>query len=207
MWQPPRPAPPLFREEAAPVLCFPLEVWRRLRLFILRCPIEISGFGVVRQSPDNPMLFMVEEIIVLDQVADEHSATPDPSALGTLLYELTLQDKADALRLLWHSHVKMPAYFSSVDIRTISEFSGEWMISLVSNHHGDVSARLDVIKPYWAGTPMRVKVMIPSNPELTREVDAEIRAHVRRPRMFLRGVTPHGPDHLMLEASEVETDE
>jgi hypothetical protein len=190
------------------VLSFPLDVWQRLRLFIRRCPTEISGYGIVRQSSTNPGLFMVEDIMILDQVADGHSATPDPTAVDELLYRSALEGKDGALRLLWHSHVKMPAYFSAVDLTTISEYSGEWMISLVSNHMGEVTARLDVMKPVWAGTMMQVKVMIPPNSRVADEVDELIRRHVRRPGVFRRNVQPDKrSDYQLLDASEVETNE
>jgi hypothetical protein len=202
-----RPTSTLLGEERAPVLCFPLDVWQRLRLFILRCPTEISGFGLVRQSADDPMLFTVEDVLILDQKADGHSTTPDPRAIDQLLYELTLENKASALRLLWHSHVNMEAYFSATDQNAIAHYSGDWMISLVSNYRTDVEARLDIRRPFQVGVPMRVKVLMPLDQQMTDEVDAQIRRHVRRPGLPFLGVRPRDVVGPMVDANEVETEE
>jgi proteasome lid subunit RPN8/RPN11 len=194
--------------EREPILCFPYYYWLQLRTYILRCTTEINGFGLIRQTPEDNLTFVVEDIFILDQRATASSVETDQQALMRKMHELTQDGKSELLRLQWHSHVHMPAYFSATDQANIDRVPGTWLVSLVLNQHNQLEARLDVYKPFRGWAPVRVKVWLPEIPEVTARVDEDIKKLVRRKglpgiKAGLRELSGHG---LMLDGTEVEVD-
>lgn len=145
-----------------PTLVIPLAVWQELMGYVLACPVEINGFGYIDRVGNT---FMLEKIFLLKQVATAGSVEVDERALVQYMTDaLQRGENTGRIRFQWHSHVNMNAYFSGTDLDNISRYE-EWMVSLVANKHGEFSARLDLIQPFRAWTPLEVQIL--NQPSLT----------------------------------------
>ncbi len=191
-----------------PILGIPLDVWIQLRTYILRCPTEINGFGLVKQLEEDNLTFLVEELIVLKQKATATHVEIDEKAMTDLLYDLTVADKEHMLRMQWHSHVGGNSYFSGTDLANIERYPGNWMISVVMNHRNELEARFDALRPFRYWSPMAVKIWVPEMPTVTAKVDDDIRRHVRRAGlpMFKPGLRELPDDGHLVGADSVEVD-
>lgn len=155
---------------------------QQLDAYIRFCRTEISGFGTV-DTIDGQLV--ITAIHLLDQ---------EVSAVDTILsVESVARFTSEAvaagvdvgkIRLWWHSHAKIGAYFSPTDEETIETFNAApWMLSYVGNHNGDYQARMDIYPT--PGLPMRytlpVKLQTVFDAELVRRTRAEIARKVHEP--------------------------
>lgn len=196
-----RSAPPGFMHQ--PVLAVPVELWRRLMGYVLRCPTEINGFGLIQRL--NETTFFVDDVFILKQTATGSNVVTDDQAWAQKLFELTLEGREGDVKLQWHSHVDFESYFSATDLDNIDRFPGEWLISLVLNKRGELQARIDVLRPFRIWAPVDVRVWVPLDPRTITQCDADIKQFVRR-----RGVPfmPVGADEkpangVLVPASQV----
>jgi proteasome lid subunit RPN8/RPN11 len=170
-------------------LFIPLGVWEQLQAYVQACPVEINGFGMIDRVGHQ---FHLREVFILEQTATGASVDVSATAIHQHINQMiqTGQDPS-RMRLQWHSHVNMPAYFSGVDLNNIENYGGEWMISLVTNKQGRHELRLDVFNPFRIWTPMELHIVAPPNQRVVRSVQAEINAKVRRPqpRLFRQDTT------------------
>jgi hypothetical protein len=165
-----------------PHLSFTESAWRRLRLYTTRCPYEIGGLGTVAQAGED---FVVEEVFVLDQDVNDIATRLEPESVHGLLLSI-VADGGDpsALRLWWHSHARESVFWSGEDEETIDRFQNDGMLSVVTNHRGQVLARIDVYRPRgttWLWVDEGEDVVPTEQEEQT--IDDDIRAKTRhRPR-------------------------
>jgi proteasome lid subunit RPN8/RPN11 len=129
---------------------FPVKIYQKFRAYIDNSNNEISGLGKISRLND---IITIEDIKIFKQTASPTETTLNKNDLG-MFYDEIVQ-KGESLvdwKLWWHSHALMKAYFSSVDLDTIEDFDNDlsennWMLSIVSNHDGDLLARIDVFSP------------------------------------------------------------
>lgn len=149
--------------------------WARMQAYVKAVgPVEINGFGYVASFPNH---YLLTDVFITKQVVTDGTADTAYAAFGMAQYHAMQGGMEDQLRLQWHSHVYGDAYHSATDMRSIEHFgqSGmEWFISLVTNHHGDVTARMDLFRPMRIGAPMEVTVVDPVNTDLETVVRGEI---------------------------------
>jgi proteasome lid subunit RPN8/RPN11 len=179
------PPPPL-------QVTIPEAVMRRLRLYVQRSPLEVSGLGEVVRTERG---LHIQSVHLLDQ-----EVTADETELSALTVAQflaaapTLGVKPENVRLWWHSHGSLEAYWSSRDVRTIKSFAHVgWWLSIVANHLDDFVGRLDRFTgPRQSNQLTREVRLLPVAPKDEIEaVDAELAQRVRV-RSQLR-VTDLGP--------------
>lgn len=146
---------------------------------------EVAWLGVVSQP--KPGQYLIEEIIIFDQVVSGASAALDPAGVAGVAEKILLSADPDSLRkvnslFLWgHSHVHMGTSPSGQDDRQLEEFGQnkgvEYMIRLIANKNG----RLEfTFRDYKRG----LKIMdIPWTAELLdqaerKTIEAEFKAKV-----------------------------
>jgi len=165
---------------------------QRLDLYIQLCPDEISGLGRVERLGED---FLITEVFLFKQRATGASTELSEKDIAEWLTDLVRQGKDPSkIKLWWHSHASMGAYWSSTDEKTISScFATDWMISLVGNKRGEYCVRLDIYKPIRLtldGLPL--EVYWPEDKELKAEVEKEIREKVKRGFTLFRSFYDYG---------------
>lgn len=154
---------------------------KKLRYYVDQCEDEISGLGKVKKL--SPGVFVFYDLEIFDQVVSAAHSTIDEAALGKFLFEKTkAKEKLSEYRVWWHSHAKMKTFWSGTDNGTIDQSSEfPWLISLVTNHAGDLLARLDLFDPVRVTEQeLTVTVIEDEDPELKAQCLKEIEAKVRR---------------------------
>jgi hypothetical protein len=179
---------------ADPYLYFQGDTWDTVLGFaVAAMPEEINGFGIVSLRDDK---VWVDEILILAQQVSAIHASPDPVEIGNLMARMIEQglDPARLLKLKWHSHVAMSVSPSVLDLETIEKSSGDWVISLIVNVHGEYSARLDVLKPYRLHPmPLEIRVVRTLPTDIADFCQREVAAKLTRSGWFRRrkSVQPH----------------
>src|SRR3989304_2689761 len=134
------------RPDAPPpqVLIAPL-AFQRLRLYIELCPMEIGGLGAVDRSGPN---LVITDLFILSQKVSPAETELDPAAVFEMLQGCVAEGRDPAsLCLWWHSHAEMDVEWSETDERTIENFPGDFMLSIVGNKAGAFACRLDTLRP------------------------------------------------------------
>ena len=163
---------------------------RRLDLYSAECPLEISGVGEVWLVPGasgNPIV--ISQVFLLEQVSSHAHTELTAGGLASLLGERAAAGlPSESIRLWWHSHAAMPAFWSATDEAAISSFNYVgWLVSIVTNRRGEILARLDIFPS--TSQPLRrtfaaALIELPHSDEEERaEVRAEIQRKVRRARV------------------------
>ena len=159
----------------APTLVILREAWNKMHAYVRAVgPVEINGFGYVEEFGSDLLL---TDVFITKQTVTGGTAANTGSAFAKAQYHAFQDGKADELRLQWHSHVHGDAYHSTTDMRSIERFGQggmEWFVSLVTNHHGDITARMDLYRPVRLGAPMEIKVVDYVNPAIQASILAEI---------------------------------
>jgi proteasome lid subunit RPN8/RPN11 len=164
-----------------PHLVIPFPVWQKMMAYILNCAYEINGFGFVSVTRD---VITIEDVFILPQVATAGSVETDAKALQDFDDELRQSGNGGSMRFQWHSHVKMPAFFSNDDLEVIRAWPGDWLISLVANQYGQFRCQLDFRKPFRMTVPLRPQIPTPVPEDLGNKIRDDIRQMVRTPRKF-----------------------
>jgi hypothetical protein len=154
------------------------EAWAKMRGFVDNARGEISGMGrVTRENGD----FIVTDIALFEQtVSGAHSDIP-AQALAQFQVELIRKgDSAEHWNLWWHSHATMGVFFSKRDTDTIDESTDfRYMLSLVTNHKHELTARIDVYEPARLYSEIDVVIDEPENAEIIEWCKTEIEKKVK----------------------------
>lgn len=132
------------------------KVHQKLRYYTEQCSEEISGLGKITMM-DDPVYekcLLVHDIEIFKQEVSGTHSTIDDDTLAKFLYEKTkAKENLSEYRFWWHSHATMAVFFSGTDTGTIDKSTEfPWLVSLVTNHKGDLKARFDLFDP------IRVKI-------------------------------------------------
>ncbi|MDO8558088.1 MAG: hypothetical protein Q7S09_02785 [bacterium] len=157
-----------------------LEALQKIKCYVDLMPLEINGFGIV--EVEGSTLYITNPFILDQRVSGGHAET-DSMAYNCLVSRMIREGKDPShIRLQWHSHVSMPAYFSHTDLGTIADYEGyyDWMVSLVLNKQGDYRCRLDVYRPLRIALalPLFVRMNV-ADETLTEQCRDDINQHVR----------------------------
>lgn len=116
-----------------------------LDLYVDEVDDEISGLGKVRRLGNR---ILIEEIYLLKQESSSSTTDLDMAAVADFMTEMIKHEgPVEHLKLWWHSHGNMGAFWSGTDEKTVQGFENEWMVSLVVNRRGEYKCRLDVYNP------------------------------------------------------------
>lgn len=198
-------SPPGF--QPLPSMVFPLDVWHQMMGYIEACPVEVNGFGYVTRLDDGNL--HVDQVFILEQTATAGSVEVEALALARHMTEMAQQGlNGGIMRLQWHSHVDMEAYFSPTDLFNIESYAQtDWALSIVANKRGEYQARLDVFRPFRVWTPVSVLIARP-NDDVREYCRREIADKVKiKGRYRARQVTPNNgvPTAQLLPASSITT--
>jgi proteasome lid subunit RPN8/RPN11 len=118
----------------------------RLEEYARLCPLEISGLGMIEVQLAPEAGLVITEVVLLDQEVTHTHTTLSGEALALFMMGLDDRDaNPESVRVWWHSHAHMRAFFSDEDEATIGSFSYlPWLVSIVTNHYGEMLARLDL---------------------------------------------------------------
>jgi len=156
---------------------------------------EIGGLGLVKTEGSSD--FIIYDVLLFDQEVSGTHTELDESSVAQLIGELMDQKKDPShLKLWWHSHATMRAFWSGQDIATINSFglTAPWYVSIVVNKQGEYRARIDIYKPTRIELdelPLEV-VEDDADPfvdSLRKEVSEKVNDRWRRPA----GLTPFAP--------------
>ncbi len=164
---------------------------KKLRYYVDQCEDEISGLGKVKKV--SPGVFVFYDLEIFEQVVSAAHSTIDEEALGKFMYEKTkAKEKLSEYRVWWHSHAAMKTFWSGTDNGTIDKsVEFPWLISLVTNHAGDLLARLDLFDPVRVTEQeITVTVIEDEDPELKAQCLKEIELKVRK-GSGMYGYKPH----------------
>jgi len=110
---------------------------------------EIGGLGIVRTNGKSE--FTIHDILLFEQDVSGTHTELDESSVAKLIMQM-MDEKKDPseLKLWWHSHANMKAYWSGTDHGTCDKFglTAPWYVSIVVNKEGNYRMRLDVFKPF-----------------------------------------------------------
>ncbi len=113
---------------------------------------EVSGLGTtteVRDRDGRIEAIRVDNVHLLEQHCSESSTEMDSEAVARFLHEAACNDRADSVRLWWHSHADMDVFWSGTDEETVERIGGApYFVSLVCNKAGHRRARLDLFEPF-----------------------------------------------------------
>ena len=149
------------------------DAWKRMRAFVDLCPNEISGLAKVRIEGG---VFIVTDVEIFEQVVSPtHSDIPG-AALAKFQVELIRRgENPKDWFCWWHSHAKMKTFFSGTDTSTIdSSTDFKMMLSIVTNHAHEFSARFDLYEPVRMTQVVAVEVLEDEDDTTMAECRAEI---------------------------------
>jgi hypothetical protein len=161
---------------------------------------EISGLGTVVQPKRGE--FHIQEVHLFEQTCSGSSTDISSEDVAkSLVQALNMGLDPFLLKLWWHSHANMQAFWSGTDhstARALDNGSNQWMLCLVQNKRGEYKLRLDVYDPtyiYIDNIPL--KVLPRDNPlrnALVEEVRSKVKAHTP-PVSSVANYVPHGNYH------------
>lgn len=159
--------------------------WLRMRGFTIAAPGEVSGIGQVELVNENgEITLIVKNVWIWEQVCGPaHTEITDHDAVFSLVDDLEKEGiPSESLKLWWHSHADMNAFFSSTDTQQMSDWqSNSYLVSVVTNKAGEAYASVDVrgqFPQYIDDVPVTYNEEIPENimSETRAEVDKKVKA-------------------------------
>lgn len=154
------------------------EAKRKLELYTEAVTGEISGLGLVEKRNGE---FWIEDVYIFKQESTIGDTDLNPDAIAEFLNEMIVAGKDPAkLKLWWHSHGSMGAFWSGTDTATMGKFGNGWMLSLVVNKRGEYKCRLDIYDPihiYLENVEMETHLPMASE-ELRKRIEAEVKEKV-----------------------------
>lgn len=130
-------------------LWIPPHIYSQLMFYAWKVDAEVGGYGRLSFDTKENDIFVHELFLVKQEV---HQTECNLKADGTATLYQELIDKGEPekigeVSLWWHSHKNMAASFSSVDDELMRTWPGSYLVSLVINRDGSMSATLTTKTP------------------------------------------------------------
>lgn len=157
---------------------------QKLFYYIEECPVEISGFGKVKELPqeedDSTKRFQIYDIEILPQEVSGADAEMSEEDLAKFLHaKMKAKKSVVDYKCWWHSHADFGAFFSSTDEGTIDGSTDfPYLISIVGNKAGDLIGRLDLYKPLRMTFEAVILTEQEENKSLRQKIRKEIEGKV-----------------------------
>jgi proteasome lid subunit RPN8/RPN11 len=125
-------------------LWIPPRIYSELMFYAYKVDAEVGGYGRLSfDEKENDII--VEEIFLVQQ--EVHQTECNLKAEGTAALYQELIDKGEPEKIgeitfWWHSHKNMGASFSTIDDDMMRTWPGSYLVSLVINRDGKMSAQL-----------------------------------------------------------------
>jgi len=140
---------------------------------------EIGGLGLVRSDHG---IVTIYDILLLEQEAGGAHTNLDTGAVANLMTDMMKEGKdTSELKLWWHSHDTMGAFWSGTDTATIERFAltSKWSVSIVINRRREYVARVDVYDPFrLAVDELELQVVDDKDDPFTEELRKEVKKKV-----------------------------
>lgn len=149
----------------------------KLDLYIEFADGEISGLGDVEVLEDGSLF--ISDVYIFDQESSGASTEIDADTIADFIKECIEQEKdLSKIRLWWHSHGNMNAFWSTTDDQTSGTCfrTAPFFISIVGNKSGDYRVRVDTFMEGGAHLPISMD-NIPL--KVYHEEDLELRDKIR----------------------------
>ena len=155
------------------------DVWQRMRAYVDNCRDEISGMGKIERDGED---FRVVDIVLFDQTVS--AAHSDITTESLAKFQVEVIRKGDSLEdwtFWWHSHAAMKVFFSGTDTETIDASTEyKYLVSLVTNHKHELTARVDTFEPVRLYKMLDVVVEEADDTEVIEACKQEIAEKVKR---------------------------
>lgn len=153
---------------------FSKKAYDKIMYWVDKCPMEISGLGMVQIVDNKPF---ITDVILLEQEVSGASTDLDPAAVNKAMYET--RDLPGDLKFWWHSHVNMGVFWSGTDKETISNLGQHgYFISTVFNKKKEMKTALYTKEPFelfFDDVPNIVMEQGLANKELDEEYDKKVK--------------------------------
>ncbi len=114
------------------------DVYQQIMHWVHKANYEVSGFGKCAYNEATKEID-VYSAHLLKQEGSAAMTDIDAGSLAKLMY--TTKDNPGELKLWWHSHVQMAAFWSGTDLDTIKQLGGNgWCIAIVLNQRSEYKA-------------------------------------------------------------------
>lgn len=170
-----------------PELHIPKEVYDKVMYWVKKADFEVSGFGTVVYD-EKAGAFTVLDACLLEQEGGAAHTDIDATALSRLMYHVHKEKIEGELKWWWHSHVKMPTFWSGTDKSTIEDLGRQgWCVATVFNQMEDMrSAYCTTIQVPVIGSETyfvdELETVVPSylDGDLVAQWDKEFTANVKK---------------------------
>lgn len=124
-----------------PTIVFEREAFEKITYWVDKSPIEISGFGLVEELPEN--ILKVTKVFLLPQKNGPAHTDIEAEDVAAAMHKYF--DEPGNVRMWWHSHVNMNVFWSGTDMDTIKKLgAGGWFAASVFNKKGEVKSAVVV---------------------------------------------------------------
>lgn len=165
-------------------ICILKEVYQKVMYWVHRADFEVSGMGLV--TFDGKDTFTVVDAFLPSQEGGAAHTDIDPAAMGKLMYNVHKSGREGMLNWWWHSHVKMPAFWSGQDKQTIQKFAQNgFCVATVFNQLGESRSAYSAmyentlgVKQLFESDSIAFEVIDPSyvvNPDWEKEFADNVR--------------------------------
>jgi proteasome lid subunit RPN8/RPN11 len=161
-----------------PIVYIKPKAKQKLDLYLALCKYEISGIGEVAQIGTN---FLIEDLFLFKQEVHSTGTKISQDDIAKFITESVRRGgDPSKLKLWFHSHVNLDAYWSGTDDATIETFGSDYLISIVGNKKGEYRTRIDIYKPIrLAADNLNLKIHTKDcQDELVKEIEDEIEEKV-----------------------------
>lgn len=143
---------------SAPRVLVRMDDWMKILTYARLLDVEINGFMLVDLFDG---FVVLRDAFITPQTVTTITAETDQIKLAMVEADLRARgEDPTTMRCQWHSHVHAAAYFSEMDMRSIGNFTADWLISLVVNRYGNAAARIDYLRPIRMGFEVPVEILV-----------------------------------------------
>jgi len=154
------------------------QAYLKLKYYTQAVEGEISGLGTGHKIDLNNVL--IDNIYCFKQESSATATDLDKADVANF-YQKMQNDGKDIseIRVWWHSHGKMEAYFSATDDETIKNSfqCDNFLISVVINRELTMKGRVDIFEPFKYELNANVEILL-EDTKLKTEIDKEVEEKV-----------------------------
>jgi hypothetical protein len=146
---------------------------------------EVSGLGTVNEGRDasgRMMHYIVDDVFLLKQDSGGVNTVLDDQAVGEFLIEMAKAgNDLSSIKLWWHSHGPMEAFWSGTDEACIANLANSGgFVSIVTNKARKVLTRIDIFHPFqFTVNEVPTDIYTPDDPQLDEFCKKEFKKKVK----------------------------
>jgi hypothetical protein len=156
------------------------EAYQKMALYIEAASGEISGLGTITRTNE----LTVDDVFIFPQECGGAHTEIDMKDIANEMIRIDKEGgNTGAVKVWWHSHADMEAFFSGTDTDTIEEMGATfpYLVSIVGNKRGQFNARVDVFNPIRMTSEMRLEITHDNDVETRERIEQEVREKIHVP--------------------------